>query len=630
MRQRLNKLKFALEKKSIFLFCLIASFALFGSSLYFDQFIFDDNELIYQNIKIIQADLSTIISYWSLSNTPLIYNVWQLVSMMFGVEETFPFHFLNIFFHGVNCFLVYIWCTKILTICTRGNESQYINSEESLLQKASILGLAVFILHPVHVEAVVWTSSLKEVLAATFGLVSFICYLQGGEREASRYEFFSPAFYLLGMLTHPTIAALPLVYIWLDVTLFKKTPKEVFFRNGAYLLLLIAAVVIHKTVNPQLSTGEEQPIYLKIAVAFNALFGYLEKTFLPIGYSFDYMLSPREVAASTQALMWPKVKAFLAGIFIWVLILSFRSKKFHFFHYSIMMIALLVSVNLGLIGYAFQNISTIADRFLYLPSIGLSLFFAFIYLLIKRYQSAKILQIFTAATCFYLLFFMVSSIHRVHLWRSSSSLLSSSLENGYKSYPLHMSLGVALSVEKKNQSALEHFEQAYKLTQERDSAGKRILSISGAEPLAQMFRIYKLEKEPVKGINLYKEIMANQAVEVTPELAWFMADYFVSLNKWYEAEKLVEYAAIWYPESNKLKELTTKLRAVKQEALINSFLNLGIGELDNKNFLEADRYFKKALLEKKKLGEDAKELEDLLNLADSMKKESLVGKTKKQ
>lgn len=624
-------MKFVLYKKYIFILSLFASFAFFGSSLYFNKFIFDDGELIFQNIRVIKANFSNLIDYWSLSNTPIIYNVWQIVSMIFGVEETLPFRFLNVFFHGVNCFLVFIWCKSILNLCVRDNQLYYLkNTGEDLLQKASLLGLVVFILHPVHVEAVVWTSSLKEVLATTFGLTSFIYYLKSGEKVAFRYEFLSPLFYLIGMLTHPTIAALPLVYIWLDITLFKKTPKEIFFRNGAYILLLVSAVVIHKTVNPQVASNAEEPIYIRIAVAFNALFGYLEKTFLPLLYSFDYMMSPKDVTAATQSMMWPKIKAFLAGIFIWGLILSYRSKKFHFFHYSIMMIVLLVSVNLGLIGYAFQNISTIADRFLYLPSIGLSLLFAFIYLLIKRYQSVKVQQVFTAITCLYLLFFTLSTVHRVHLWRSSSSLLSSSLENGYKSYPLHMSLGVALSAEKKNEAALRHFEEAFKLTQEKNNAGKRTFPTSGTEPLAHMFQIFKLEKDNLKGVNLYKEVMANRAIEVTPELAWSMADYLVALNKWYEAEKLIEYAAIWYPESKKLKELTLKLKVVKQETLINSYLNMGIGELDKKNFLLANKYLNLALAEKKKNGNDTKELEDLLSMAEIMKKESLVGKSKKK
>ena len=621
-------MKIVLEKKHIFLLALLAAFALFGSSLYFNQFIFDDGDLIFQNIKVIKADFSSILNYWSLSNTPIIFNVWQIVSMIFGVEETLPFHFLNIFFHGVNCFLVYVWCKYLLELFLRNNHVN--NPEDALLQKAALLGFLVFILHPVHVEAVVWASSLKEVLATTFGLISFIFYLKGSEKGADRYEFLSPAIYLIGMLTHPTIAALPLVYIWLDITLFKKTPKEIFFRNGAYILLLIAAVVIHKTVNPQVAHGAEEPIYIRIAVAFNALFGYLEKTFLPLGYSFDYMMAPRNVALETQSLMWPKIKAFLAGVFIWGLILSYRSKKFQFIHYSISLLVLLVSVNLGLIGYAFQNISTIADRFLYLPSIGLSLLFAFLYMLSKRCQSLKTQQVFVTLTSFYLLFFAISTLQRVHQWRSSTSLLYSSLQNGYKSYPLHMSLGVALSAEKKNEAALEHFKEAFKITQYKNNAGQRTLPISGAEPLAQMFRIFKQENDKEKGVKLYKEIVNDRAVEVTPELAWTMADYFVSLNKWYEAEKLIEYSSFWYPESQKLKELSLRLKGVKQEARITSYINIGVGELDRENFSEAVTYLKKALEDKKKNGEETREIEELVKMAELRKKESLIGRSKKK
>jgi tetratricopeptide (TPR) repeat protein len=620
-------LKIAFDNKYILILATLFSLALFGPSIYFNYFIFDDAVLIYENLKIVNTSWSEAFKYWSLSNTPIIYNVWQLISSLFGTSEAAPFRFLNILLHGVNCFLVYIWCKEMLLAYVKESESKLL--DERFIEQAALIGFIVFALHPVHVEAVVWVSSLKEVLAATFGLGSFICFLKNNKRQSIYLEVSTVLLYLLGMLTHPTVAALPLVYIWLDAGLWKKSFKEVFFKNGVFFLLLISAVIIHKTVNPQVLEIDEQPIYVRISVAINAMFGYLERAFVPTKYSFDYMMTPYDVIRSTQDLAWPKLKAFLGGAFIWLLIYSYRKQKLHFLHFPLTLTILLVSVNLGLIGYAFQNISTISDRFLYLPSIGTSLFFGFLYLILKKNQIAhKTLKMVTASFCLYLFIFWGMSVHRINLWSSSSRLLSTSIGNGYNSYPLALSLGTALWKQGNSEAALLQLEKAFELAEKRDEKGKKLTPVQGDEPLALMFRIHLQDKDKVKGLLLYKKLL-NSQVHITPELAWSMAEYLISVDRWYEADKLVKEVEKAYAYNETVKNLKLRVEEIKQHTLVGSYLNLGIESLDRKDYSSAKKFFQQALVANTLKTIDESSLKDLLTLTEKLKSETLITKKTK-
>lgn len=582
------------------------TFALFGQSLYFNFFIFDDAEIIYQNLKVAQASWSDVFNHWAISNTPIIYNVWQFVSMLFGVGDAFPFRFLNLFFHSINCFLVYLWCKMML--------QAYFKSDAEVLkiESAALLGFLFYLLHPVHVEAVVWVTSLKEVLSTTFAMLSFLYYLKNNEvTKKFRFEVLTVVFYILGMLTHPTVAALPMVYIWLDFVLFNKSFKDIFYRNGIYFLLLVSGVVVHKTINPSDNLGLEDPLYLRVAVVFNAVFGYLQKAFFPWSYSFDYMMTPEEISRATQALVWPKLKAFLAAGFVWLLVVGYNKRRIHFLHYSMSLVVLLVSVNLGLVGYTFQNISTVADRFLYLPSIGISLFVGFI--LLAHGENSYLRKYGKVVMSSLLLIFFSMTVYRVHHWQSSVTLLDSSIRSGYESYPLTISLGASLLKEKEYGKALKKFEKAYAMTQQKDSAGKNKLDISSSESLSYIFKTLTEMGDKERGVKLFQQILSSHVEGFDPQSAWYIANYFISINRWYEAENLIDYLSSGYASSPKVKELKKEIQIIKQTAIFNSYLNLATYEIDLKNFILARKHLEKALDLKKKFNIHNDRVEILLN-----------------
>lgn len=600
-----------IKKNYISILLLLTVFAIFGHTLHYSFFIFDDSSLIYDNNLVSNANLKNVVSVWSLSSTPFIYNVWQAVSLFFGTDNALPYRFLNIFFHGINCFLVFIWMREILTTFLSKK-----NYDESI-QKASIFATFLYLVHPSHVESIVWVSSLKEILATTFGLLSFLFFLKNSKSANLRSEILTVIFYCLGMLVHPTIGTLPFVFLWFDLFFFKRELKAVFYKNSIYIVILLIAVLLQKTYTPQLATGSDESFYVKGVTLLVSFFEYLKRAIIPWNYSFDYMMSPMDIIEKVKFSFSAKVKAIISCLIIWGIVLSARKEKFHFFYYSLTIVLLLLLVNLGLVGYAFQNISTVADRFLYFPLIGISLLGAFLYLQVTSKLSSykRLVQSFGLI---YFLFLFSITVYRTALWSSNTRLLESGVESGYKSYPLQLSLGASYLKEKEYDKAIESFKQAYRLTINNDMNNKAASIVGSEESLSHLFLAYRMANKEEEGLAFLKKISESHLV-LSPELSLSLTQFFISTGDWHQAEFYLETAILSSPDAINLKPLKKQIEILKKESLVKSYLNLGNDFMVKKDFKQAKKYIEKALEIQKELGKSLDQIKTLLDLVNSGK-----------
>src|SRR5215472_4500540 len=77
-------------------------------------------------------------------------------------------------------------------------------------------GVALFALHPLHVESVAWAAELKDTLSTFFGLVSLIAYVRYAEAPSvSRYAWVAIPL-ALGLLAKPMLVTWPFVMLLLD------------------------------------------------------------------------------------------------------------------------------------------------------------------------------------------------------------------------------------------------------------------------------------------------------------------------------------------------------------------------------------------------------------------------------
>jgi len=98
---------------------------------------------------------------------PLREVVFTLIVHVFG-PQPLAFHAVSFGLHMLVCLLVYALGRRVL----RDN-------------LAALLGAALFAVHPVHLEAVLWAKNLAEVMAAAFVLGAFLLYLRALRADAS-------------------------------------------------------------------------------------------------------------------------------------------------------------------------------------------------------------------------------------------------------------------------------------------------------------------------------------------------------------------------------------------------------------------------------------------------------------
>ena len=108
-------------------------------------------------------------------------------------------HLTSVLLHWLNCLLV---------LCFLYSATRRFG--------VSLFFAAIFAVHPLNVEAVCWLSARKDLLCATFALLTLIGYLAYARRPTRmRFFLFNLAF-LAGLLSKPMLVTLPFVLLLLD------------------------------------------------------------------------------------------------------------------------------------------------------------------------------------------------------------------------------------------------------------------------------------------------------------------------------------------------------------------------------------------------------------------------------
>lgn len=126
------------------------------------------------------------------------YQLWEL--------NPTGYHLTNLFFHGLNGFLVYAMSRLLF----RGADLA-----GKLINIFSLVSGFIFIILPSHVEAVTWISARSDVVAACFGLAAFCGYLKYKEKGDNRLFILSYLLFFLGLLSKESVIIYPgLVFLY--------------------------------------------------------------------------------------------------------------------------------------------------------------------------------------------------------------------------------------------------------------------------------------------------------------------------------------------------------------------------------------------------------------------------------
>ena len=243
---------------------------------------------------------------------------------------------------------------------------------------------AVFALHPLHVESVAWIAERKDVLSGVFFMLTLWAYADYARRPALWRYAAVLALFALGLMAKPMLVTLPFVLLLLDYWPLGRfaavEPRQAgpdrarALRRLGWLLveklpmLALAAVSCRLTIWAQaqvhaLKTTDELSWCGRISNAILSYVAYLGQTFWPANLAAFYPhLANRLVA-------WQVVLAALLLAAISAAVLLAARKRRYLLVGWLWYLGMLVPV-IGLVQVGAQGR---ADRYMYLPQIGLAI-----------------------------------------------------------------------------------------------------------------------------------------------------------------------------------------------------------------------------------------------------------------
>jgi Flp pilus assembly protein TadD len=249
---------------------------------------------------------------------------------------------------------------------------------------ASTLVAALFAVHPLHVESVAWVSERKDVLCGFFWILTMGAYAHYVKDPTLRRYLLVLGSFVLSILSKPMAVTLPFVLLLLDYwPLQRFAGSRTAFdrwipRGGASgrtdalrliiektpLLLPVAfscvATIIAQMGIDALWSLEKMPFDVRSANAVVSYVGYIEKTIWPADLAILY----------PHAGMQPAWKIATALLLL-VSISSFAFRKAREFPFLIVGWLWYLGTLVPVIGLVQVGSQSMADRYAYLPLVGI-------------------------------------------------------------------------------------------------------------------------------------------------------------------------------------------------------------------------------------------------------------------
>ncbi len=228
---------------------------------------------------------------------------------------------------------------------------------------ASGLSALLFGIHPMHVESVAWISQRKDVLYSVFYLLAVLFYWDFIKSKKSICYWTALLFGLLSILSKPMAYSLPFVLFLCDWLSQRKIDGRAISEKLLFLLLIGCISFITYTSNPHTTTFNiGQAVLVWIWVFIFHIQKFFFPSFLIAAYRLPYPVSlgnPQYLAAVIAFLI------FVAGVFL------LRRQKWIWM--AVLFYFLSDSMIIFRAAWEFGNNTVVADRFMYLPSLGFCL-----------------------------------------------------------------------------------------------------------------------------------------------------------------------------------------------------------------------------------------------------------------
>lgn len=407
-----------------FIFLIIILFSLFVYAGVGDYgyMILDDNRYVYDNSMVMSGFTMEGI-YWSLTTFwasnwhPLTWLSHMLDISLFGPNPG-PQHWVNVAFHTLNGMLVYVFAMLLLHH-----------------RFASLFIALIFVVHPLHVESVVWISERKDVLCGIFFILSVIAYLRYAQSPGMLRFLAVFCMMALALLSKPMAVTLPVIFLLLDWIVLRRIQfKFGRYRENVYVVLekipffaltlgSIVATLMAQT--SAMATVENFSISYRVMNAVVAYATYLADMVTPTKLVPFYPLAPID--------FWRTfIPSLGALLLITVFVLKLRN-RYPYLLFGWLWFGITLLPVIGLVQVGSQSH---ADRYMYIPSIGLLIAIAEPLVRVSKRR----VKFTYALVCPLVIFYAFLGWIQVGYWSSPHKLWTRTLEIAGDSTSAHTGL----------------------------------------------------------------------------------------------------------------------------------------------------------------------------------------------
>ena len=432
----------------ICLFLVLITLTCYWQIINHDFINYDDDVYVTENHNV-QNGLTLKNIVWAFSAEvsgnwhPLTLLSHMLDCHLFGLNAGLH-HLTSLFLHIANTLLLFIVLRRMTA---------------ALWQSAFVA--ALFALHPLHIESVAWVAERKDVLSTLFWMLTMIAYERYARHQSlSRYMLII-FFFALGLMAKPMLVTLPFVLFLLDYWPLKRFQfgrmsgtRSLILEKIPFLALSAASSTITWIIQQSWgAVGSLSAYHLSHRIA-NSLLSYscyIEKMFWPNRLAVFYPYSHTFP-------LWQ-----MAGVCLLLASFTFLSMYFVKRHPFLAVgwlwyIGTLVPV----IGLVQVGVQAMADRYTYIPLIGLFIIISWgLPELLSQWRHKK--TVLTILASVFVLVLTTISWLQVRNWVNSRTLFEHTVGITTNNFVAHKLWGEALASNGMHEEAYAQFFKALRI-----------------------------------------------------------------------------------------------------------------------------------------------------------------------
>jgi len=456
---------------------------------------YDDQLYVTHNFKTRAGITWSNISY---SFTDIRTSNWHPLTMMSHMLDWELFndkagghHWTSLIIHILNTVLLFLFLSKSTGTIWR-----------------SALVSALFAVHPINVESVAWIAERKNVLSTFFWLLTMLFYIGYVKRPGWKTYLPVVICFALGLMSKPMLVTLPFVLLLIDywplnrteIDTQNETVVQPFFKNRrdplSFLLLEKIPLFVLTTISIIVTVYAARnastivhfnliPMSQRINNAILSYALYLKQLFWPNDLTVLYLHADLQIIE------------ILPAAFLLIVVTGICCRYYKQYPYLIFGWFWYLGTLVPVIGIVQVGSQSMADRYAYIPFIGMFISLSWVAADLVRNRLLKIIAVFFIV--FVLIGLSVATHKQISYWKNSFTLFERALRVTNGNAIALIGMGNELIKQGKIDDAILYFQEAIKVNPKNPVNYVAFLSLGHA---------LSLQKKDAEAIEAFRKSLA--------------------------------------------------------------------------------------------------------------------------